>query len=77
MMGRSAWESQVDAVPCKNRSGTHRKRGFAVRSLEHDKVSDANLEEGSLRVDANVSIRKRGASELGTKTEIPPAPVPA
>jgi len=77
MMGRSAWESQVDAVPCKNRSGTHRKRGFAVRSLEHDKVSDANMEEGSLRADASLCICPRGASELGTKTELPPAPAPA
>src|SRR5687767_12621976 len=28
------------------------------------------MEEGSLRVDANISIRKRGASTLGTKTEV-------
>ena len=28
------------------------------------------MEEGSLRVDANVSIRRAGASELGTKTEL-------
>ncbi|HEX8816980.1 MAG TPA: Asp-tRNA(Asn)/Glu-tRNA(Gln) amidotransferase subunit GatB [Terriglobales bacterium] len=33
-------------------------------------VSDCNMEEGSLRCDANVSIRPRGAPELGTKTEI-------
>jgi len=33
-------------------------------------VSDCNMEEGSLRCDANVSVRPRGASELGTKTEI-------
>ncbi len=33
-------------------------------------VSDCNMEEGSLRVDANVSVRKRGATELGTKTEV-------
>jgi aspartyl-tRNA(Asn)/glutamyl-tRNA(Gln) amidotransferase subunit B len=33
-------------------------------------VSDCNMEEGSLRCDANVSIRPRGISELGTKTEI-------
>jgi aspartyl-tRNA(Asn)/glutamyl-tRNA(Gln) amidotransferase subunit B len=32
-------------------------------------VSDCNMEEGSLRVDANVSIRKPGAP-LGTKTEV-------
>jgi aspartyl-tRNA(Asn)/glutamyl-tRNA(Gln) amidotransferase subunit B len=33
-------------------------------------VSDVNMEEGSLRVDANVSIRRVGAEELGTKAEL-------
>jgi len=33
-------------------------------------VSDVNMEEGSLRVDANVSVRPAGSSELGTKTEL-------
>jgi aspartyl-tRNA(Asn)/glutamyl-tRNA(Gln) amidotransferase subunit B len=33
-------------------------------------VSDVNMEEGSLRCDANVSVRPAGASELGTKTEL-------
>lgn len=33
-------------------------------------VSDVNMEEGSLRCDANVSIRPSGSSELGTKTEM-------
>jgi aspartyl-tRNA(Asn)/glutamyl-tRNA(Gln) amidotransferase subunit B len=33
-------------------------------------VSDGNMEEGSLRCDANVSIRPRGASSLSTRTEI-------
>src|SRR5713101_3955187 len=33
-------------------------------------VSDCNMEEGSLRCDANVSIRPRGQKEFGTKTEI-------
>jgi aspartyl-tRNA(Asn)/glutamyl-tRNA(Gln) amidotransferase subunit B len=33
-------------------------------------VSDVNMEEGSLRVDANVSIRPTGSDELGTKTEL-------
>jgi aspartyl-tRNA(Asn)/glutamyl-tRNA(Gln) amidotransferase subunit B len=38
--------------------------------LEYVDVSDCNMEEGSLRVDANVSVRPRGAQELGAKTEI-------
>jgi aspartyl-tRNA(Asn)/glutamyl-tRNA(Gln) amidotransferase subunit B len=33
-------------------------------------VSDCNMEEGSLRCDANISVRPRGRKELGTKTEI-------
>jgi aspartyl-tRNA(Asn)/glutamyl-tRNA(Gln) amidotransferase subunit B len=33
-------------------------------------VSDCNMEEGSLRCDANISIRPRGQKEFGTKTEI-------
>jgi aspartyl-tRNA(Asn)/glutamyl-tRNA(Gln) amidotransferase subunit B len=33
-------------------------------------VSDGNMEEGSLRCDANVSIRPHGAESLGTRTEI-------
>jgi aspartyl-tRNA(Asn)/glutamyl-tRNA(Gln) amidotransferase subunit B len=38
--------------------------------LEYARVSDVSMEEGSLRVDANVSARKRGETTLGTKTEI-------
>ncbi len=33
-------------------------------------VSDCNMEEGSLRCDANVSVRLRGQKQFGTKTEI-------
>ena len=33
-------------------------------------VCDGNMEEGSLRCDANVSVRKKGSTQLGTKTEI-------
>src|SRR5438045_2400296 len=33
-------------------------------------ISDGNMEEGSLRCDANVSVRPRGQAEFGTKTEI-------
>jgi aspartyl-tRNA(Asn)/glutamyl-tRNA(Gln) amidotransferase subunit B len=33
-------------------------------------VSDCNMEEGSLRCDANVSVRLRGAKDFGTKVEV-------
>ena len=38
--------------------------------LLYARVSDGNMEEGSLRCDANVSIRPRGSAELGTRAEI-------
>jgi len=33
-------------------------------------VNDGNMEEGSLRCDANVSVRPAGSDRLGTKTEV-------
>ncbi len=33
-------------------------------------VSDCNMEEGSLRCDANISVRPRGQKQFGTKTEV-------
>jgi aspartyl-tRNA(Asn)/glutamyl-tRNA(Gln) amidotransferase subunit B len=38
--------------------------------LLYTEVSDCNMEEGSLRCDANVSIRLRGVKEFGTKVEV-------
>jgi aspartyl-tRNA(Asn)/glutamyl-tRNA(Gln) amidotransferase subunit B len=38
-----------------------------VRYLE---ICDGNMEEGSLRCDANISVRKKGDTKLGTKAEI-------
>jgi aspartyl-tRNA(Asn)/glutamyl-tRNA(Gln) amidotransferase subunit B len=38
--------------------------------LRYLEVSDGNMEEGSFRCDANVSVRPRGASELGVKAEV-------
>ncbi|HMV32250.1 MAG TPA: Asp-tRNA(Asn)/Glu-tRNA(Gln) amidotransferase subunit GatB [Gemmatimonadales bacterium] len=38
--------------------------------LLYCEISDCNMEEGSLRVDANISIRKPGDTRLGTKTEV-------
>ena len=38
--------------------------------LKYLNVSNCNMEEGSLRCDANVSLRLVGAKELGTKTEV-------
>ncbi|HEX2723498.1 MAG TPA: Asp-tRNA(Asn)/Glu-tRNA(Gln) amidotransferase subunit GatB, partial [Gemmatimonadaceae bacterium] len=51
-----------------------REAGAYLRTLrqllDYLRVSDVSMEEGSLRVDANVSIRPIGQEELGTKTEV-------
>ena len=51
-----------------------RQAGAYLRALkqllEFLEVSDVSMEEGSLRVDANISARRPGASQLGTKTEV-------
>ena len=38
--------------------------------LEYIEVSDCKMQEGSLRADVNVSVRKRGETKLGTRTEM-------
>ena len=53
---------------------TSREAGAYLRTLrqilKYLGVSDVSMEEGSLRVDANVSARLHGDAELGTKTEM-------
>jgi aspartyl-tRNA(Asn)/glutamyl-tRNA(Gln) amidotransferase subunit B len=63
----------VEIVTEPDFRGPAQVRGFLQRLkqlLEYLDVSDCNMEEGSLRVDANVSIRPEGSTELGTKTEV-------
>lgn len=38
--------------------------------IKYLEVSDCNMEEGSLRCDANISLREKGVKELGSKVEI-------
>jgi aspartyl-tRNA(Asn)/glutamyl-tRNA(Gln) amidotransferase subunit B len=38
--------------------------------LQYLDVSDCNMEEGSLRAEANISVRPKGTKTLGTKTEV-------
>ena len=38
--------------------------------VRHLDVSDGNMEEGSLRCDANISIREQGTTEFGTRCEV-------
>jgi aspartyl-tRNA(Asn)/glutamyl-tRNA(Gln) amidotransferase subunit B len=39
-------------------------------TLEYLNICDCNMEEGSLRCDANISLRPKGEEKLGTKTEL-------
>ena len=53
--------------------GPDQAREYLVRlrqALMYIGVNDGNLEQGSFRCDANISVRPRGASELGVKVEI-------
>jgi aspartyl-tRNA(Asn)/glutamyl-tRNA(Gln) amidotransferase subunit B len=43
---------------------------YVRRTLQFIDVCDGNMEEGSLRCDANVSVRLRGAIEFGTRVEL-------
>lgn len=40
------------------------------QTLVYLEINDGNLEEGSMRCDANVSVKLKGSNELGTRTEI-------
>jgi len=48
----------------------HRCLSALKRTLRYLDVSDCNMEQGSLRCDANISVRPRGDSALGTKVEV-------
>ncbi|MEM9209253.1 MAG: Asp-tRNA(Asn)/Glu-tRNA(Gln) amidotransferase subunit GatB, partial [Pseudomonadota bacterium] len=59
--------SEPDLRSAKEAVAYMRKIHSIVRYLE---ISDGNMQEGSFRCDANVSVRPRGQEELGTRTEI-------
>jgi len=40
------------------------------RTLRYLEICDGNMEEGSMRCDANISVRLKGSKELGTRTEV-------
>jgi aspartyl-tRNA(Asn)/glutamyl-tRNA(Gln) amidotransferase subunit B len=40
------------------------------KMLRYLEICDGNMEEGSMRCDANISVRKRGETKLGTKVEV-------
>ncbi|HXW89768.1 MAG TPA: Asp-tRNA(Asn)/Glu-tRNA(Gln) amidotransferase subunit GatB [Terriglobales bacterium] len=63
----------IEIVSEPELSSPHEAYEYLTRLKEiilYTGVSDCNMEEGSLRCDANVSVRPRGDEQLGTKTEI-------
>jgi aspartyl-tRNA(Asn)/glutamyl-tRNA(Gln) amidotransferase subunit B len=59
--------SEPDMRSAKEAVAYMKKMHTLVRYLE---ISDGNMQEGSFRCDANVSVRPAGAQKLGTRTEI-------
>src|SRR3981081_2690257 len=59
--------SEPDMRSAKEAVAYMKKVHTLVRYLE---ICDGNMQEGSFRCDANVSVRRKGASEFGTRAEI-------
>jgi aspartyl-tRNA(Asn)/glutamyl-tRNA(Gln) amidotransferase subunit B len=59
--------SEPDLRSAKEAVAYMKKVHTLVRYLE---ICDGNMQEGSFRCDANVSVRKKGAEKLGTRAEI-------
>ncbi len=60
----------VSAPDLRSPEQAHEYLSALKAVLLYTEVSDCNMEEGSLRCDANVSVRPRGQQALGTRTEI-------
>ncbi len=62
---------EIVSKPCMHSAKEAVAYAMAIKAiLQYLDVSDCNMDEGSLRMDANVSIRPRGDTTLRTKTEI-------
>ncbi len=62
---------EIVSEPCIHTPEEAVAYAMAIRAiLQYTDVSDCNMEEGSLRFDANISVRKKGEKGLRTKTEI-------
>ncbi len=59
--------SEPDMRSAKEAVAYMKKMHSLVRYLQ---ISDGNMQEGSFRCDANVSVRPKGQTELGTRTEL-------
>ena len=62
---------EIVSEPCIHSAKEAIAYAMTVRAiLEYLDASDCNMEEGSLRFDVNVSVRKKGETELREKTEV-------
>lgn len=62
---------EIVTEPCIHSSEEAYQYLTAIRKLVRWlNICDGNMEEGSLRCDANISIRPKGSTELGTKVEV-------
>jgi len=62
---------EVVSEPCMHSAKEAAAYAMAIKSImEYIGASDCNMEEGSLRVDCNISVRKRGEGTLRNKIEI-------
>ncbi len=60
----------VSEPDIRSAAGAHAYLRTLKQILQYLDVSDVSMEEGSLRVDANISVRPPGQVKLGTKTEV-------
>lgn len=62
---------EIVSTPCMRTPKEASAYAIAVKKImQYVDASDCNMEEGSLRIDANISVRKRGESALRNKVEI-------
>lgn len=62
---------EIVSEPCIHSPKQASAYAMAIKAiLEYIDVSDCNMEEGSLRFDANISVRRRGETHLRNKVEI-------
>jgi len=62
---------EIVSDPCMRSPEEAVAYGQAIKAImQYIGASDCNMEEGSLRMDANISVRKKGEEKLRTKTEI-------
>ena len=63
----------IEIVTCPELNSASEVKAFIEKLkaiLEYNGVSDCKMQEGSLRVDVNLSVRKKGEKALGTRTEM-------